>query len=242
MLTREYRCRSGVWDVSGWIWNARFLKAAATQDAAVASAAGPAVGIRVIATVGDRVIDPERSAETDDLCLAERAERGMNREPAALYSGFGTQIQGGLKGAKELGTAIGIPGVIDGVDSDEEIVSSANFCVCRGEGKKDQVAGGDIGDGNLTGGSGKLAISLGDSDVSCECRAADGAKVELEGAVLGRAELGGQPSGGDKLVPVSLAVVKREREAAVSLGACDSEDGGAIKPTGEQDDGGRERG
>src|SRR5262249_23938475 len=55
-------------------------KGRSTDLAGVASPAGPALGCRVVATVGQGVIHAQLMSALDDLLLGQGQERGMNPE------------------------------------------------------------------------------------------------------------------------------------------------------------------
>ncbi len=78
---------------------------------------------------------------------------------------------------------------------------------------------------------------LGDIDVGGEGGAADGAEVDGDDAVVGRAEVAGDLFGGDELVAMALAVVEGEGVAGEAGLAGYGENGGAVEAAGEEDDG-----
>ena len=72
---------------------ARAAGSAQAERAGVAAAAGEPVGGRVVAAVGQAVVDPQFAAPEDDLLLGQRQQRGVDAEPArALDARPGRQV------------------------------------------------------------------------------------------------------------------------------------------------------
>lgn len=86
-------------------------------------AAGAAVGGGVVTGMGQLVRYAEAQAFADDGGFGELDQRGVDVESlgGGLDAGFGAQVGDFLEGLDELGPAIGVAGVIDGVDADEDI-------------------------------------------------------------------------------------------------------------------------
>src|SRR5207249_2289564 len=75
-----------------------------------------------------REVDVQLVGPRDDLGLAELDERGVDAEVAlALDAGLGRQIGQLLERLRELRPAIGIAGVIDRIDADEDILGAQHF-------------------------------------------------------------------------------------------------------------------
>src|SRR5687768_15997930 len=80
-----------------------------SETARIASAAGSAVSIGVVATRGERIVHPERFAQLNCLSLAEVLERRTYCHPSLPRDGSrGCQIGQCLKGRYVLWTAIGV--------------------------------------------------------------------------------------------------------------------------------------
>ena len=81
-----------------------FGKARRAQPAAVAVAARPTRGGRVVATVRQAVIEPHGETKADDVGLGEVNERGVDRQRTSFDARLGGQPRQLLEGANELGT------------------------------------------------------------------------------------------------------------------------------------------
>ena len=97
------RCRP----VAGRVGQAGLLKAPAAQQTGVAGAAGGPVGGRVVAGVGERVVDPQPRPGPDDLGLAHLDERRDEPDGPALDPGPGSQPHHLLHGRGPLRPAVG---------------------------------------------------------------------------------------------------------------------------------------
>lgn len=103
--------------------------------------AGQAGGGRIVATVGESVVDAEGGSLLNDLGLGEVDERGVDVEASALDAGPGGDVGERLEGLDEDGATVGITAVIDGIDADVD-VEGADLGVGQGQGKEDGVARG----------------------------------------------------------------------------------------------------
>ena len=68
---------------------------------------------------------------------------------SALDRGLGGEVGHRLEGGDELGAAVGVAGVVDGVDADEDVGRAAHLGHRQGEAQEDGVAGGHVGDRDL---------------------------------------------------------------------------------------------
>src|SRR5262245_42246414 len=109
------------------ISQAGFLEAARAQYATVAPAARPAGRQRIVATVRQPVVEAERRATADDLCLRHRYQRRLDAEAAALDASLRRERRGPLEGLDELGTAIGVTRIVERIDADEDVVRAQHF-------------------------------------------------------------------------------------------------------------------
>src|SRR5690606_35279072 len=141
-------------------------------------------------------------------------------------------------GLDELRPAVGVAGVVHGVNTNIKIAGVAGFGEAGRERQKNEVAGRDIGDGD-PGGDCVFVASLGDVDFGGERRTAKGAQVEGQNEVFACAEGGGDAAGGVEFVAVALAVVDGEAVADQATVAGDGQGHSAVEPAGEQDDGAR---
>ena len=83
-----------------------------------------------------------------------------------------------------------------------------------------------------------VAPSLGDLAVAEQRRPPEGGEVDVDDAVLDRADLHDDPGCGVEFERVALAVAEAHRERVEALVVRDGETGGRVEATGEQDDGG----
>ncbi len=103
------------------------LEAARAQHAAVAPPARRARRQRIVAAVRQAVIEAQRQAARDDLRLRHRDERRLNAKAPAFDAGLGRQPGRVLERLDELRPAIGIAGVVEGVDADEDIAGAQHL-------------------------------------------------------------------------------------------------------------------
>ncbi len=187
--------------------------------------------------MGEGVIDAEGGTGSDDLGFGHVHQWGMDLKGVGFDADFGGEVGGLGEGGNELGAAIGVSGIVDGVDAEEKIGGAECFGIGQCDREEHQVAGGDIGDGDI--GHGRFVAVFGDLGVVVgEGRSAEGADVEREGSMRGRAEVVGDLGGGIEFVAMALAIVKGDGVAGVVLVASDGQDGGAVESAGEEDDGG----
>lgn len=199
-------------------------------------AAGAAGGIGIVAAMGEREIDAELDGEGDDLRFGEGDERRVDADVSGAFdAGLGGEVGHALEGVDEFGAAIGIAGIIEGVDSDEDIGRAEDFGPGECEREEDGVAGGDVGDGNA-GREVFDAGGLGDGDIGGESGAAESAEIDGENDVARGAEAGGDGTGGVEFDAVSLAVVEAEGVAGEAPTEGGGETGGGIEPTAQQAD------
>ena len=122
------------------------MEAFLAEQAGVALAAGRACGPRVVATAGERVIDAEGDAAGDDLRFGQRDERRVDREPLAAFdAGLGGEVGHLLKSGDVFGAAIGVAGVVERVDAEEDVARAEDLDPGEREGEKDGVARGNVG-------------------------------------------------------------------------------------------------
>jgi hypothetical protein len=105
-----------------------------------------------------------------------------------------------------------------------------------GEGKEDEVAGGDVGNGDVGGHLGGGA-ALGDGDVIGEGGAAENAEIESESGVMEGTQGARDVFGGGEFVAMALAIVDGEGAACEAIAAGNGKSGGAVKAATEEDDG-----
>src|SRR5439155_22841429 len=101
--------------------------------------------------------------------------------PAALDAGACAEVRQTLERADEFGPAIGIPGVVERVHADDDVVRAEDLGPSQREREKDRVSRRDVGRGDVA--LVKIPIAR-DRDVRRERRAAYGAQVDFELEVL----------------------------------------------------------
>src|SRR5260221_12089999 len=94
------------------VWCARFGEAPGAKNAAVAPAAGGAVRRRIVAAVGEPIVQTELETAPDDVGLGERHERCVHAETRALDARPRRQRRQRLERANELGATVRIAGIV----------------------------------------------------------------------------------------------------------------------------------
>src|SRR5260221_5712285 len=85
---------------------ARFGESSGAKDAAVTSAAGGAIGRRIVATVRQPIVQTELETASDDVGLGERHERCVHAEARALHTRSRCQRRQRLECTNELPATI----------------------------------------------------------------------------------------------------------------------------------------
>ncbi len=200
-------------------------------------AAGDPVGRGVVTTVSEFEIDAERGGKFDDARLAEVHERRMDADAfASLDTRAGGQARCVFEGLDELGPAIGIAGIVDGVYPKKDVLCPQDFRPPKRATQKDRVARGHVGyrDSCLN-----LfhEIMFGDGYIPGERRAAEGAKIQPKGDVPLRFHCGSDTGGGFQFHAMTLAVVEGEGVAGKPFPKCHGQACSGIEPTAQQADG-----
>src|SRR5262245_60509237 len=91
------------------------------QPATVAVPTRRAARAGIVTTVRQAVVKAQPQSQPDDLRLGEIDQRRVNGEGPAFHAGLGRQPRQVLEGADVLGTAVGIAGVVERVDADENV-------------------------------------------------------------------------------------------------------------------------
>src|SRR5689334_13992559 len=104
-----------------WVRKAGLLEAAGAKPAAVAQAAMAAAGRRIVAGPADPAVEAQPVGLADDVGLAHVEERSGDPEAVPFRSRFGGERGEPLEGLDEVGTAIGIARIIEGVDPDIDV-------------------------------------------------------------------------------------------------------------------------
>src|SRR4030095_182143 len=86
----------------------------------------------------------------DNLGFAHVHEGRMNMIlSSTLYSRLRGQMGQLFKCLEKARPAVGVPGIVDGIDADENVLGSEHFTPTQCEGKEYRVPRGDVGDGYL---------------------------------------------------------------------------------------------
>ena len=148
------------------------------------------------------------SAQTHDIGLGKLNERRANRDAGPSFdAGFRGQITHVLEGLNELGPAIGIAGIIESVDADEDVVGLEHFGPGEGEGEEDSIARRHVGHGDFAI-HGRLVATFGNRDLVRQCRVAEDAQIDLRDTVIQRAERRGNAPRRLQFDAMPLAVVE----------------------------------
>ena len=96
--------------------------------------------------MGQAEIHTEPDALANDLSLAPMDERNVYLKRRPLDAGLGGHVRQPLKRLDEYRTAIRIPGIVHGVDPDEDIGRADDLRIAQGQGKEDRISRRDLGD------------------------------------------------------------------------------------------------
>ena len=132
----------------------------------------------IVAAEREAVVEAQRQPQPDDVGLRQRHQRRVHRQRAAFDAGARGHPGQLLEGMDELRPAIGIAGVVERVDADEDVGRAQHFGPAQGHRQEDGVARGNVGGGNV----GRVHVAiLGDGHVARrQRRAADRGEVEIE--------------------------------------------------------------
>src|SRR5262245_16100233 len=125
-----------------------FREAFRAQDAAVARSARCAVRLRIVTTVSQSILEAERDTVPDDLGFRHGDERSVHANARALDPRAGGNSRERLEYVEEFRAAVWIPGVVERVYADDEVVRTERLGPRQREGQKDGVAGRYIRSGD----------------------------------------------------------------------------------------------
>ena len=207
------------------------------QEAGIARTAGAARRVRIVATVRQCEGHAQFLAETHDIGFGESDERSANCDAgAAFHAGFGGQITHALEGPDVFGAAIGVAGIIESVDADEDVVGFENLGPGEGEGEEDGVPRGYVGDRDPAT-HGPFVAAFGDGDFVRERGMAEHAEIDSGHAMIGCAKGGRHLFGRVEFDAMTLAVVEGKRITIESVKARRGEAGGGIESSAEEANG-----
>ena len=222
--------------VAGGVAEVGFLKTGAAQAAGFANAAGAPVFVGLVAGDGLAVIDAEFCAGADDFGFGQQHQRGVNAQAPPFDGAAGGEVGHGFKGFDVLRAAVGVAGIIDGVDADENVVGFEHFRPAQRHGEHHGVARGHVGDGDFIFGVFGAVGGHGDGGIG-ERGAAKFAQIDLGDAVFAGAQFGGNAPGGGEFGVVALAVGEREGVTVKAAPARQRKTGGGIQSAREQNHG-----
>lgn len=200
--------------------------------AGVAHAARASGGIGLIAGYGETVIDAEREAGEYDVFLGQVDQRRVDGDPMAFNRGFGGEVRHGFKRVDEFGTAVGVAGIVDGVDTGEYV--AAMQCLRPGQRQRqhDGVARGNVGDRDAA-----VFACRRDGDGCIGQRGpAKRGQVDGEDFVICGTQRIGDFSCRVKFGGMPLAVIDTERVAVKLPVSGNRQRGGGIESAGQQHD------
>ncbi len=155
----------------------------------------------------------------------------MDVEPGALDAGAGREIGQRLKRVHEVGTAIGVAGVVERVHANDDVVGAEDLGPAERERQEDRVSRGHVGRWNV--GGRKIAVER-DVDVRRQRRSADGPEIDGELLMPGDAERLCDRARRLHLCGVALAVIDRERVQREAVGLGDGRRRVRIQPAAQQ--------
>src|SRR5438132_754601 len=120
-----------------------------TKCATVTAPAWAPLRIRVIAAVGEPVVESQRPPFSDDVGLGEHLKRRVNPECAALNTFCGGERRQLLERRNVFGPAVGIAGVVERVHADEDVACAEHFSPSERERQKYRVPRRDVGRRNF---------------------------------------------------------------------------------------------
>ena len=111
-----------LFNVFKWVGEACFGEAFESQAAGVTFSAAPALPVRVVTTVRQRIVNAELDTPSDDLGFCEVDDGRVDFEAAFVFDGSGGgKIGHVLKGFDIVGSAIRVSAVVGCVDADEDV-------------------------------------------------------------------------------------------------------------------------
>lgn len=183
---------------------------------------------RVVAGVSQAVFHSEVHSGLNNLGLRHLDEGSVDGNCLPFDSSFGRDPGEVLERADEFGSAVGVAAVIDGIDSDEDVVGFSGFGVGKGKTEHDGVPGRDVGDGDVV-----AEAVFGHFDVVGESTSSECRKVYGEDFVFGDEGVCGNGSGGIELNMVPLTVLDGKAVGVIALRLGNGETGCGIETAAE---------
>ncbi len=154
----------------------------------------------------------------------------MDREPLPFNASLGRKIGELLEICDEVGPTVGIAGIIEGVDSDEDVVGAARFGEPQREAEKDRVSSRHVSDRDAF-----AKAALRNLDIGGQCRPAERTKIERENNVS-ECKPGSNRPRSLELGSMPLIIVNGERNHGKTLLAGDARANHRIEPAREEND------
>ena len=151
----------------------------------------------------------------------------------AGYAGFCGEVGHRFVGGDEFGAAVGVAAVVERVNADEKIGAFEHFGPRQSIGKKDGVAGRDVGDWDFIFGARlvrHVKIHVGQRG------AAEGGEIDIDRAVLRHALRGSDLLSTVQFDHVALAIAEREGIAFKPVGVGNGQRGGGVQSATQQHD------
>ena len=147
-----------------------------------------------------------------------------------LHPGPGRQIGHIFKGADEFRAAIGIAGIIEGIDADVDIMGAEDFRPAQGKAQKYRIAGRHVGNRDNT----LHQLVLRHVKICSQGTAAELPQVELHHSMIHRTGPGRIFASLFQLDRMSLAIGETHRIKLKTIGFCYRHTGRRIQPAAIQ--------
>src|SRR5262249_59250422 len=159
--------------------------------------------------------EAELESASNDLGLGQADEWRTYPETSAFDARTRREVRQLLEGLDECGPAVGIAGIVERVDADDEVVGIERLCPGESQGEEDPVARRHVGRGNAAAVDVRqIAIErhLRARCVGRERRAAEGPQIDVELEMARDAKRARDRASRVDLPDVPLAVADRESE------------------------------
>ena len=216
------------------IGRAGFFETFESELATIAQAAGTSIGARIVATPGERVVEPKIETCPNDLCLCQVKQGGVNFQVAsALHAGFGGEIGHSFIRPNIFFAAVGIAAVVELIGAKKDILSFDALGPGEREGKKNRVARGHVGAGYALRDR-RFATSLRHFDLIGQRGAADGPEIEANYLMRICRQERRNSFGRLKLALMALAVMIAQRVELEALLFCERRGSGGVDAAAEE--------
>src|SRR3989337_1938813 len=220
--------------VGEWVSHARLAESLQAELARVAHPARllPAM----VARPCELPWDTELLALPDDVRLRHSNHRRVNCNDVPLDTALRPEASDLLERAIVFRPAIGITGVIEALGGDHDRVRARCFGEGQGVREANRVPRGDVGWRDAATDLLEASLLRDADSLVCEGGAANCREVEIHDSMVPHVEVFRNSLPGLDLLPVSLAVIKRERDDVESFGLCHREGRRGVHPAAQQHD------